>query len=111
MTEYTSQQYNVTNEQLTEYIGDVAKINFVDLQSVKIESVSSGTYLIEIRLIKVDHKNVEFGVSQRHITHNSRLFDAWRSGMSNNYEDGEDGFSDWDHVVEMFCTFIKKSIY
>ena len=101
-TIFTSNQYNVAQDQLSEYFSNsVDDIKELNLSDVSILPSGHGHYSIKAKF-EVDGNELEVKTK----TSNMQLIDAWKSGMNDNYEDGEDGFDNWDEVVESMLIVI-----
>jgi hypothetical protein len=100
MGNFRSQQYNVTPldvAQSYELFGG----EFLVLKNIEFKFKGHGHYTL-IGLFELDDETIEKRVT---IT-DMNLVDAWKSGMRDLYEDGEDGFNNWDEVVEtVLCKF------
>lgn len=95
-TIFTTQQYNVSEENLSNYFdGELEDVKELNLWNVNILPSGHGHYSIEATFnVNGDELIVKTKTS------NMSLIDAWKSGMADLYEDGEDGFDNWDEVVE-----------
>ncbi len=102
MTTFTSNQYNVSLESLSSafdhLLTDVENLN---LWYISIFPSGHGHYSIEAAF-NVNDKELIIKTT----TSNMQLVDAWKSGMNDNYEDGEDGFDNWNEVVETMMSVV-----
>jgi len=100
MENFRSQQYKVTPRDVAmayELFGG----EFLVLKNIEFKFKSQGHYTL-IGLFELDDETIE----KRVVITNMNLADAWKSGMIDQYEDGEDGFNNWDEVVEtVLCKF------
>ena len=105
MTTFTSNQYNVTEEVLSNsfnhFITDVENLN---LWNISISPSGHGHYSIEA-IFNVDGEELVI----KNKTNNMQLIDAWKSGMNDLYEDGEDGFENWTEVAETMLSTINAT--
>jgi len=92
-TNFTSYQTGITKEHLKSHFKGVDVEEFT-LWDVSVSPSGHGHYSASVQL-EVDN--------MMHTIHllidDMQLIDAWKSGMRNLYEDGEDGFDNWDEAV------------
>lgn len=101
-TQFTTNEYNVTENQLSNLVDSFDRhleMETFNLWNIQLSPAGHGHYSIEATF-NVNDKEVVIKTK----TNNMQLVDAWRSGVDM-YEGGEDGFDNWDEVVEsMFYT-------
>ncbi len=101
MINITSNKFGVTGSHIEKELITSPTVDSFVLDFINIVGVGRGAYLIEAHC-KIDE--IEYKIKRR--TTNSQLYDAWRSGMSELYEDGDDGFENWDDVVSSMLMII-----
>lgn len=95
-TLFTSNQYKVSNENLSNsFDGFITNVKNLKLWNISILPSGHGHYSIETLFIVNDKEKI---IKTK--TNNMQLIDAWKSGMNDLYDDGEDGFDNWNEVVE-----------
>lgn len=101
-TQFNTNQTNVTEENLNNnFNGYIKNVDTLTLWDLSVSLSGHGHYSIEGTFI-VDGKDLTI----KNTTSNMQLIDAWKSGMNDMYEDGEDGFDNWDEVVECMLSVI-----
>ena len=101
-TQIISNQYNMTSEFLAQYFDNIITgVNDFELWSISVSPSGHGHYSITCEFI-VD------GLTKivKTKTSNMHLIDAWKSGIQDMYEDGEDGYDNWDEVIETMLNTI-----
>lgn len=98
-----SNQYGISEEQLRDL--NTWNAESFTLESIQLRPSGHGHYDL-VATMTVNGKSHIHTSS----TTNMQLVDAWKSGMQDIYEDGEDGFDDWDEVIEtmLSSTMIEK---
>ena len=101
-TTFTSHQHKITPVQISSYFeGFVQGVEELDLYNIQLLPAGHGHYSIEATFI-ADGEEIVIEKT----TNNMQLVDAWKSGMQDMYENGEDGFDDWDDVVDTMLSTI-----
>ena len=101
MPNLTSNQIGINTDQLTTFFGEMENVNELDLWNISLIVSGYGHYKIASTW-NVNGKKIELNRT----TNNMRLIDAWKSRMQDLYEDGEDGYDNWDEVVESMLNTI-----
>ena len=101
-TQIISNQYNISSEFLTLYFDNIITgVNDFELWSISVSPAGHGHYSIACEFILDGLTKI---INTK--TSNMHLIDAWKSGMSDMYEDGDDGFDNWDEVTETMLNTI-----
>tara|TARA_R110002050_G_scaffold145702_3_gene271196 strand:- start:1820 stop:2161 length:342 start_codon:yes stop_codon:yes gene_type:complete len=95
MTTFSSNQYNVTSDNLSSafnhFVTDVDSLNLWD---ISVRPSGHGHYRIQA-IFNVDGKELTVNKT----TSDMPLIDAWKSGMNDSFEDGG-WYENWDEVAE-----------
>ena len=102
MTNFESNQYGIEKRHLSEYFNKLDSVDSLRLHGVYLRFSGHGHYKIKSKWYVNDEEEFEFNV----VTTNTNLTDAWKSGMQDLYEDGDDGFENWDDVVNSMLRVI-----
>lgn len=95
MTVFKSYEYGINEEQLAQSLESLDNVGEVILWDINLLPSGHGHYAITAKY-EVDGQEILVKTK----TSNMELVDAWKSGMKDLYEDGEDGFDNWDEVAE-----------
>ena len=108
MTNSTSNQRGITDNQVSSFFSDLEGVNELNLWDVSLMPSGHGHYKIKSTW-NVNGQEIQL----MRTTSNMQLVDAWKSGMQDLYEDGEYGYDNWDKVVESILSAIdaEDSIY
>lgn len=95
--QFFSNQHQVTPKHLADHLEKslISSISNFSLWDISVAPAGHGHYTI---VSKFNVDEIEFEMKAK--TSNMQLIDAWKSGMNDNYETGEDGFDNWDEVVK-----------
>jgi len=102
VTQFNSFQYGVSVENISNSFGGLNYgVSVLSLWNISVVPSGHGHYDIF-----AEFKTEEKVFKLKTTTSNMQLIDAWKSGMNDLYENGEDGFDDWDEVVESMLSTI-----
>ena len=103
-TIFRSNQFGVTEDNLFHFFTYIDYCASLELYDIQINPSGFGHYSIKVIFDCKDFENNNHRIEVKTKTNNMQLVDAWKSGMNGMYEDGEDGFENWNDVVEsMLC--------
>lgn len=105
-TQFTSNQVNVTEEHLIAAFGNTIEgVSTFNCYDISIFPKGHGHYKIKATF-HINNEKLLVTVT----TSNMPLIDAWKSGINGLYEEGEDGFDNWEEVVkQMFFVIDSKN--
>lgn len=99
-TVFRSEQNGITEENLLKYFTYIDYAASVNLYDINLSPSGHGHYSITAIFEVTDIDNNSHTVKVNRKTNNMQLIDAWKSNTNGLYENGDDGFDNWNEVVE-----------
>jgi hypothetical protein len=93
-THFISNKYNVKINHLSTHFKDLEGVETLTLLDLSFKPRDSGSYIIK-SIWDIDGTKASYNIK----TNNMSLVDAWNLGIEG-FEDGEDGFEDWDSLIK-----------
>jgi len=101
-TNYDSRAHKITGQHLSQYFdGELSNVLDLEIYHIEVRFSGHGHYTIIAEFIVNDEK-----LKIKTTTNNMPLIDAWKSLMSDNYEEGEDGYDNEDEIIESMLSAI-----
>lgn len=101
MTNFTANQYQITDNQIEAFFGAIQGVHDLNLWNISLSPSGHGHYSITSTW-NVNGSEIEIKTT----TNNMQLVDAWKSGMQDLFEEGDDGYDNWNEVVESMLNAI-----
>ena len=103
--QFLSNQKNVSQDSLLNYFEDkIENVKSLELYDLSLFPAGHGYYYIQA-VFKIDRKEFT-SLTIKTKTNNVLLIDAWKSGMNEDFDNGDDGFKSWEDVCKAMLSAI-----